>query len=340
MNAAAPRVGLRPERLARLIGRTVDRMEIDLSGAHVLTEAATGAYAVTPVIAALAGAASVTAVTRPTRYGDVSDVISGTMAVAHVVGVADRIAIHEGRPSAAVVALADVITNSGHVRPIDATVVGWMKPSAVVPLMFESWEIDLGRDDVDLDALRARGVRFAGTNERHPEVGVFSFLGPMAVKLLADSAVSAFGARVLVVCDNPFSPYLRDGLVSAGAAVVVRSSLDRADLDEELDVILVALKPGGVPAISRAEIRAISELAPGAIVAQFWGDIPRPWCEEYGVACTPHEDPGVGHMGVLPSAVGPEPIVRLQAGGLKVAQLLRRQPSEWSEADRSYVDEI
>jgi hypothetical protein len=29
-------------------------------------------------------------------------------------------------------------------------------------------------------------------------------------------------------------------------------------------------------------------------------------------------------MGILPSAVGPEPIVRLQAGGLKVGQVLAR----------------
>jgi hypothetical protein len=29
-------------------------------------------------------------------------------------------------------------------------------------------------------------------------------------------------------------------------------------------------------------------------------------------------------MGILPSAVGPEPIVRLQAGGLKVGEVLHR----------------
>ena len=63
---------------------------------------------------------------------------------------------------------ADIVTNSGHVRPIDARIAGWMRPDAVVPLMFEAWEIDMGRDDVDLAALRDRGIRYAGTNERHP----------------------------------------------------------------------------------------------------------------------------------------------------------------------------
>jgi hypothetical protein len=51
----------------------IDRLELDLSGKVVLTEAATGAYIVTPVIAALAGA-EVYAFTKDTRYGTVADV--------------------------------------------------------------------------------------------------------------------------------------------------------------------------------------------------------------------------------------------------------------------------
>ena len=58
------RRGLRPERLARLVRRAVETMSLDLAGATVLTEAATGAYVVTPVLAALGGAGVVNAVTR------------------------------------------------------------------------------------------------------------------------------------------------------------------------------------------------------------------------------------------------------------------------------------
>ena len=36
----------------------------------------------------------------------------------------------------------------------------------------------------------------------------------------------------------------------------------------------------------------------------------------------PEAPPAPGHMAILPSAVGPEPIVRLQAGGLKVGEVL------------------
>jgi hypothetical protein len=43
-------------------------------------------------------------------------------------------------------------------------------------------------------------------------------------------------------------------------------------------------------------------------------------------------------MGVLPSRLGPEPIVRLQTGGLKVAQVLLTPAAERCAQDMEYVD--
>jgi hypothetical protein len=43
-------------------------------------------------------------------------------------------------------------------------------------------------------------------------------------------------------------------------------------------------------------------------------------------------------MAILPSGVGPEPIVRLQAGGLKVAEVLRRPPGERTPEDEEFLD--
>jgi hypothetical protein len=237
------------------------------------------------------------------------------------------------------VGAADVVTNSGHLRPLDARVVGWMRPDAVVPLMFEAWEIDLGRDDVDLDAMRARGVRFAGTNERNPAVGVFGFLGPMAVRLLTDAAVAVRGCRVAVLCDNPFREYLVDGLTAAGASPAVGDRLDEVELTGDLDAVLVALRPTGRPVLSAGDVERIAQVAPTAVVAQFWGDLPREDCDRLGVPVVPAAAPPAGHMGVLPSAVGPEPVVRLQAGGLRVAAVLRTPPEKWTDEDRSFVDE-
>jgi hypothetical protein len=45
-------------------------------------------------------------------------------------------------------------------------------------------------------------------------------------------------------------------------------------------------------------------------------------------------------MGILPSAVGPEPIVRLQVGGLKVGEVLLKAALSKDCDDWDYVDEI
>jgi hypothetical protein len=330
--------GLHPERLLRLVRRSVAECALDLEGTVVLTEAATGAYVVTPVVAALAGAHHVFALSRPTRYGSVAEVTHETMDLAVRSGVADRIEIVTEKTEQ-VVAAADIITNSGHLRPLDARMIGWMRADAVVPLMFEAWELDRNRADVDIDALLGRGIRTAGTNERNPAVDVFNYLGPMAVKQLTDAAVAVRHSRILVMCDNPFAAFLREGLRSAGADVEVVPVVPRT-FDSDLDAVVVAMQPTGDPVFGEADARGLFSAAPGAVVTQFWGDVDRDGLARVGVSCWPPHAPSAGHMGVLPSALGPEAIVRLQTGGLKVGSVLRLAPAERTPDEAAFLDEL
>lgn len=340
------RPGLHPARLVTLTREAVRRCALDLSGRVVLTEAASGAYAVTPVLAALAGAEHVYAVGRDTHHATVAEIAVATGELAALAGVSDRIeVVPVGLPGFASVAdlaaEADVVTNSGHVRPIDGTVVSRMRPGTAVPLMYESWEL---RDsDVDVPACLARGIRVAGTNERHPSVDVFSFLGVMAVKLLLDAGVAVYRSRVLVLCDNPFRSYLERGLTAAGATVVVRDSPAGLEAGPDPhgapDAVLVALRPGECPVLAAAELQVVAGRMPGAVVAQFWGDVDRTAARIAGVPVWPATEPAPGHMGVLPSDLGPEPVVRLQAGGLKVGELLTRSVPP-GEIDQAYLQPV
>jgi len=316
-----PRPGLDPRRLAALIAAAVDRCQLDLRTNTVLTEAATGPYVVTPILAACAGAERVYAVTQSTAYGSIEDVATETLELARLAGVRNRIEIVTAR-CPMVVGEADIITNSGHVRPIDREMIGWMKPSAVVSLMYEAWEFRPG--DVDLAACGERGIRVAATDERHPDVDVFSFLGMMAIKLLLDAQVAVYRSSILVLCDNPFGSFITSALRAAGACVEVAERVSEAASDTRHDAILVALKPQSYPVVSAAEARIIASRWPGAVVAQFWGDLERAVLEQLDIPIWPPTAPGIGHMGVLPSALGPEPVIRLQAGGLKVGEILSR----------------
>lgn len=328
----SPAPGHHSARLLRLIRQSIAGCSLDLRGSVVLTEAATGPYVVTPVVAAMAGAKCVYAITRASRHGTVEEISRDTEDLATRAGVSERIRIVTEK-SGEVLGAADIITNSGHVRPIDRAMVMQLKSTAVVPLMYEGWEYR--STDVDLTACREKGIPVAGTNERHPEIDVFSYLGVMAMKLLLDAGVSVYGSHLLLLCDNPFAPYIEQGLAHAGADVFRSESLAKALGTHPFDAIIVALRPGLTPSLGEEDARTIAAAWEGAVVAQFWGDLPRGSFAELGIPLWPAAEPAPGHMGILPSAVGPEPVVRLQVGGLKVGELLWRARSAGLNADNA-----
>jgi hypothetical protein len=328
------RPGLDTRRLHRLMLRAVFELELELAGRIVVTEAATGAYSVTPVIAALAGARKVHAVARDSRFGTADEVLACTEDLAAVAGVGDRIDLLMSK-DAAPLEEADIVTNSGHLRPLDGATVARMKAGAAIPLMYEAWE--LRPQDVDLEACRLRGILVAGTNERHPAVNVFSYLGPMAAKLLTDAGITVCSSRLLLLCDNPFRAYIERGLTSAGAELVTHERLHDGPIDEHWDAVIVALRPTAQPVLTATDAELLAERAPGALLVQYWGDVDRDALFAAAVPVWPEAPPAPGHMAILPSAIGPEPVVRLQAGGLKVGEVLCRT-GRLLPGDIDYVD--
>ena len=330
------RPGLDPRRLVSLMNAAIERLSLQLGGYAVLTEAATGAYTVTPVLAALAGA-RVFALANATRYASADEIQEATLELARVAGVRDSIElVHEKDPD--LLGQVDIVTNSGQVRPIDKAVISHLKSSSVVPLMYEAWEFRAS--DIDLDACRSRGVAVAGTNEKHPAVDVFSYLGMMAVRQLHDAGIAVLGSIITLLCDNDFEPFIRSGLESCGAKVWEARRLTRQVLSSQCDAVLVALKPGDTPVLTAADASLLGRHAPGTVVVQYWGDVDRKALAEFGVPVWPRQEPVAGHMAVLPSAIGPEPIVRLQAGGLKVGEVLARGPGLAAAAERALIQPL
>jgi len=71
------------------------------------------------------------------------------------------------------------------------------------------------------------------------------------------------------------------------------------------------------------------------VLVQFWGDIDRDAAASSVLTVWPLQPPTSGHMAILLSEIGPEPIVRLQTGGLRAAEWVRRglpvQPDGFSQ---------
>src|SRR5258706_1249830 len=185
--------------------KRVEALELNLQGKTVLTEAASGAYVVTPLLAAIAGA-KVYAFTRTTRYGTVEDIFAHTkkLIAECTCKELDITLIDQLTPE--IIAQADVITNSGHLRPLNEEKLQYAKNNIVIPLMYEAWE---WRDaDMDIEYVRKRGFRIGATNERHPEVDVFNYLGDMAVKQIFDAGITPYKNKFVLITNNDFGPYI------------------------------------------------------------------------------------------------------------------------------------
>jgi hypothetical protein len=338
--------------LAAKVRAVVDELTLDLRGRTVLTEAATGPYVVTPLIAALAGA-RVYAFGKGTRYGTAAEAFAATRAAAdELTGTApanagpggtalDITFVEQLTPD--VIASADVITNSGHLRPLDESLLRHARSSVVLPLMYEAWEWREG--DLDLDYARSRGMTVGATNERHPAVDVFGYLGDMALTQLFDAGACPYRNRLVLLTNNDFGPYIARtlGKVCAGLAVVAPDSQREAyagldgvdwvggfpelrlpDTYRSAEAVVFTAYPFDDVWVSDGGPVEASQLAAQLdhpLLLRYAGDVDLEALAAHGVRYHPeHVSPG--HMGVLPSAVGLDPVLRLQAGGLKTAEAM------------------
>jgi hypothetical protein len=302
----------------------IEQFELDLTGIAVLTETASGPFVVTPLIAARAGG-SVVAVTRDSRHARAREVCDYTLAWARRLGVADAINIHVGQ-GADRAADADLVTNLGFVRPIDAAFVARMKAGTVVSLMCEPWEVR--PEDADVAACHAAGKPVLGTDERDPRVETFRFVGMLALKLLLELEIEVLSSRIVVVSSDPFATPTVQLLRDLGAAVTLADVTAGADLRDELitdacreaDAVVVAEHRDRRTVLGGATGLRLDVLeAAGAVVAHIAGAVDDP---EERLRKHPGGRAVPGYMTMTTDVLGPRPVIALHAAGLRVGQAL------------------
>lgn len=315
-----------PERLRALVDGCIRRLELDLRDRTVLTEAATGQFALTPVIAAQAGARRVLALARDSRWGSAEEARGAVASARRALGAPDRIRVIE-RLDPATLAEADLVTNLGPLRPLDASRIAAMRAGAVIAAMCEAWEIRPG--DVDLAACARRGVGVAAVNEDHPLVDVFEYNGLLAVKMLHRLEIEVRGCRVCVAGAGKFADRIAPVLERLGADVgrterlegeAAGRALDGADALVVADYDRTDLLLGRGGALS---VEALLKRAPHVAVVQFAGWIRTAELLAAGLRVFPEEEVGPRRMGRTMAYLGPAPLVGLHAAGLKAAEILR-----------------
>jgi len=306
-------------RMLSLIHRMAESFAINLSGLNVVVPAATGYMAGAATLALLAGAATVTAVPRPSnRYHSAQEAIDITHALAALANVDERLRMKE-RIDHQTCSTTNVLLNSDPIRPITRSIIERLPSRAVIATMREAWMIL--DSDIDLKACRDHHVPVSAVNESHHQVGGAEFQPALCLKLFEAPEVVVDRAVIALICDNPLAYNLQRGLRAAGAQVVVFQNPDSV-FAHPWDAIVLAQRPADKPRLSITDLGKIAKVAPGAVIIQYWGDVDRKAARYFGLSVWPPRSPGKGQMGIPMEMLGPEPTLHLLGGALKAAELV------------------
>jgi hypothetical protein len=261
-----------------------------------------------------------------------SEISEKTMKLARDWSVDDRIHIITDR-NHELIGNADIITNLGFVRPIDANFLKRLKKTAVIPLMWETWEF---RDeDIDLEECRRLQIPVLGTNEHYPKLRTFEYMGHLALKLIYHLDVEIFLTKIMILGSGEFAEQIVSTLASVGAeSVLIRTDIKgqlasstTREYFRDADAIVIA-EPSDRRAIIGPEgeisFEEIVKINPSLAVVHICGVIDQEELKISKLRYLPSRLARPGHMSVTTDHLGPKPLVNLHTAGLKVGEAMAR----------------
>jgi len=317
-------------RIKKLIEQAISTFSLDLSGSIVLTEAASNYYAFTPLIAARAGAEQVLALTRDSNFGTVKDIQNRLMDLADQWQLGTNISVITNRRDDRI-GQADIITNLGFVRPLDANFLNRLKKTAAISLMWETWEFR--SNDLDLETCRQLNLALLGTNEHHPQLKIFNYIGYIALKLLMEADIEILFSHFIVLGSGEFAEQVTRTLKAVHAEVSHVNSKKKPSenrpkllgLIERADAVIVVdhhhdnqlIGPDGL-----VKAETLSTINNGLTIIHICGNVDQADLVRNGISFWPSELAPAGYMSVATDYVGPKPLVDLHTAGLKVGECL------------------
>jgi glycosyltransferase involved in cell wall biosynthesis len=316
--------------------QAIRHFRLDLNGLTVLTEAASGNYRFT-CLAAAAAQGKVLAYGRDSRFGSFSDIKKNIHSIASELGVENNIEFIDSIDAQAVGA-ADIITNSGFLRPLNKEKLSAAKDSAVIPLMWETWEFR--PEDLDVSYCWEKNIMVLGTNESFPYLSTMGYLGVVVKKLLFEAGVEVFRSRIGIIANKHFSHYISHSLQNEQVETIELKS-GRAEILEFLkdaDALVLADNTSEDLIIGKGGLvtaEEISQINPHLVLIHVAGNIATDEIRSNNISLLPSHIAPVKHMSVTTDYVGPRPAIDLNIAGLKVGEeMARARMSGGSLADQ------
>lgn len=303
--------------IQKIINQTISRLKLNLKNSVVYTEAPSGNYIFTPIIAALAGS-NVIAFSKDSTYGKSKDIRYKLINIAKKFKVSRKIKIVSKKEKQDI-AMADIVTNSGLIRPLDKYFIKQMKPTAVIALMFEDWEL---RDiDIDVHTCKKMKIKIAGLNEEHPLVDVFSYVGILAIKMLIEAKIEIYKCKIAILSNDKFGITIKRFLTGCGAqAELIHLNAANSRLGKSVFDVIIYADYRKKLSISSTNLKNLKKN--DTKIIQFLGGINFKQIKNAGIPIYPDNPIPSTKMAQTFANLGPKPIIELQTAGLKAAEIV------------------
>ena len=310
------------QRVIKLTERVKEKLDFSLEGLTILTEVGSNLYIYTPIIPLLCGASYVYAFVKDTPYGKAEDIKKKCIEYATSLGLQNKLEIGINNLDESWISKADIITNSGMLRPFDKSKLNLFKEGAVLPLMFEAWEIR--EQDLDVEECKRKGIRIAGTWENHPDLKVFDFVEMLSLKMAFEAGFEVQGNNVFVWSNDHFGNKIYNSLIKNGANNCYLSIDVEAlkNVAKNIDFLFIADYDESRNYFELIEIEKLVKINPQISIIHLYGNVNIEEFEKLGVRVYPKKNGKSELMTFTLAHVGMTPLINLQVGGYKVAHCL------------------
>jgi hypothetical protein len=232
--------------------------------------------------------------------------------------------VSEKRPE--YISRADIVTNLGFVRPITNIDILNMKPTAVIPLMYEAWEYRT--EDVDIESCTKNKILVMGVNEETPPMDIMGYGGFLATKLMFECGYGVFKDNVLVLGSGRIGKNIARFLNTNGVCVTHVKSYEKNVLElEKFDVIIVSDldAPGELIGYNGfISIRELQENNPLVQIIHICGNIDSDAIKRKGFSVYPDDIKPFGYMSATMNNLDYKSTIQLLIGGLKTGEIMAK----------------
>ncbi|MCW8930329.1 MAG: hypothetical protein OQL19_08845 [Gammaproteobacteria bacterium] len=309
------------------IQESIINLDLNLNNFTILTEVGSNEYIYTPIIAVLSGAKKVFAWTNDTQYGLANDNISECKRILKELNLKDKVEFFSGNFNKKHLSQADIITNSGFLRPLDKNKLKYTKSSVVIPLMYESWE--LRQSDIDINYCKINNIKVAGTWENHPKIMVFAHIGALAIKMALNASYEVYRNKIIVWSDDQFGETISNAFKNFYAKEVILTTDENILLKNISDtdfIFLCDYKEKKNYSLNEIfNIDEIVSLNRNIGIVHLYGSLDYQLLQEKLSIIYPKFNGKASTMSLTLAYTGLNPIINLQVAGFKVGQLLKEK---------------